>query len=90
MKLNIILFGICIFLVHVITLYQNLINQKKVLIQNFQQNQNILTQKIKDIYNDKVKLEQENRELTKAAKNDSFNWYQDISNTNVIKQLQKN
>ena len=90
MKLNIILFFICAFLIYVITQYQELITQKEHQIKIQQNNQTLLTQQIRKIYNEKIILEQENEELVKTSKTDSFNWYQDISNTNVIKRLQKN
>lgn len=56
----------------------------------YQHNQNMLLTKIRRIYEEKEKLEQTNAELERLAQQEqeSFNWYQDISNTLVIKQLQ--
>lgn len=90
MKLNIILLFVCALLFYMIIQYQSLITQKEHQIKIQQNNQTLLTQQIRKIYNEKIILEQENEELVKASKNDSFNWYQDISNTRVIKRLQKN
>ena len=90
MKLNIILLFVCALLFYMIIQYQSLIIQKEHQIKIQQNNQTLLTQQIRKIYNEKIILEQENEELVKTSKNDSFNWYQDISNTRVIKRLQKN
>ena len=90
MKLNFILISICAFLILLINQYQTTIEEKNTLIKTYQRNQNTLTQKIKDIYNEKNILMQQNKELSKAAQKDNFNWNEDISNTLVIKRLQKN
>ena len=90
MKLNLILISVCLFLGCIITRYQTILKEKNTLIENYQRNQNILTKKIKDIYNEKNILLQQNQELSKASQKDSFNWNEDISSSNVIKCLQKN
>ena len=90
MRLNIILLFVCVLLIYMIIQYKAIISQKDHQIKIQQNNQTLLTQQIRKIYNEKIILEQENEELVKASKLDSFNWYQDISNTSVIKRLQKN
>lgn len=51
-------------------------------------NKNYLA-KIERIYNDKVELDRKYKELEKAAKSDkNFDWFVDISNSDVIKRLQ--
>lgn len=56
----------------------------------YQHNQNMLLTKIRRIYEENEKLEQANAELERLAQQEqtTFNWYQDISDTFVIKRLQ--
>ena len=90
MKLNIIFFTLLMFVIFICYLLCNKINklnqQNKLHIQNEQ----ILSQKIKDIYNEKIILEKHQNELKQEAKKDTFDWNRDISNTHVIKRLQTN
>lgn len=51
-------------------------------------NKNYLKQ-LERVYNDKVALNRKYKELEQSAKADkNFNWFRDISNSDVIKQLQ--
>ena len=89
MKLNTILIlfiAILLFYLKITNLY---LAQEKNKSSFYQQNQNKLQSTIQRIQNDKLKLEKINNELKTLSKKDTFNWYQDISNTYVIKRLQK-
>lgn len=51
------------------------------------ENKNYLV-KLEKIYNDKVELNRKYKELEESAKSDkNFDWFVDISNSDVIKQL---
>lgn len=51
-------------------------------------NKNYLA-KIERIYNDKMELNRKYKQLEESAKSDkNFNWFVDISNSDVIKRLQ--
>ncbi len=64
----------------------NNINQQITL---YQKKEDILIKQIKEIYNEKILLEEQTEKLQKASKKDYFDWNRDISNTHVIKQLQQ-
>jgi hypothetical protein len=58
-----------------------------------QANNELLINKVKDIYNDKLETDRRNALLEQAAETENkeyFNWHADISNSPVIKQLQAN
>lgn len=45
--------------------------------------------KLEKVYNDKVELNRKYKELEESAKSDkNFDWFADISNSDVIKRLQ--
>ena len=52
-------------------------------------NKNYLA-KIERIYNDKMELNRKYKELEESAKSDkNFNWFADISDSDVVKQLRE-
>lgn len=61
-------------------------NEKKALIE---ENKTYST-KLEKVYNDKMELDRKYKELEKAAKSDkNFDWFVDISNSDVIKRLRE-
>ena len=90
MKQSIILIFITITSILLINIKDKELNSLKNQRNIYLENINLLTHNIKEIYNAKLKLENKIRELETAASKDSFDWYKDISNTYVIKQLQTN
>ncbi len=90
MKIYLTFLIILILLSFIIKQQQDKINYQEKQITSYQKNEHILANKIKDIYNEKIILKQQTEELKKASTKDSFDWNRDISNTYVIKQLQKN
>lgn len=60
------------------------------LYTNSQANNELLIKHIRKVYDDKLQTEKRNRELEQAALQDKavFDWYSDISNSSVVKQLQ--
>lgn len=65
----------------------------EALYTNSQANQEHLIKRIRKVYDDKLQTEKRNKELEQAALQDKqdkvvFDWYADISNSSVIKQLQ--
>ena len=89
MKLNIVFIFIIIILLFYLKITNLYLEQEKNKSILFKQNQNKLQTTIQRIQNDKLKLEKINNELKTLSKKDTFNWHQDISNTYVIKRLQK-
>ena len=89
MKLNIVFIFIIIILLFYLKITNLYLEQEKNKSLLFKQNQNKLQTTIQRIQNDKLKLEKINNELKTLSKKDTFNWHQDISNTYVIKRLQK-
>lgn len=89
MKINLIL-G-CLLLVALTLLQYYRINAKQVTEKaiNYQRNNELLLKQIRRVYEDKIKLQQQNAELEKAAKADErqFDWFYNIEHTAVIKQL---
>ena len=54
-------------------------------------NTELLKKTLEREHNDKIEISKRNEELEAAAKADtSFDWYADISNTDVVKQLRAN
>lgn len=90
MKIYIVFLIILAFLITIINQQQKTINNIKQQILLNQQNERILINHIKDIYNEKLTLKEQTQKLKNASTKDSFDWNADISNTYVIKQLQKN
>lgn len=55
------------------------------------QNEDMYKKKLEREHNDRVEISKRNEELEAAAKADaSFDWYADISNTDIVKQLREN
>ena len=89
MKTNLFLLTVVILLLFVIKCFHiSLINEKEKNL-NYKHNQNILLEQIRSVYNDKIKLEAQNETFKNLSKKDGFDWYQDISTTHVIRELQK-
>lgn len=88
MKLNAILLMLLLVVIFICYIQKNKINALDHKTKTQQQNLLFLSQKIKDIYNEKIILEKQKKELSIEAKKDTFDWNIDISNTNVIKRLQ--
>jgi hypothetical protein len=89
MKTNLFLLTVIILLLFVIKYFHiSLINEKEKKL-NYKHNQDILLEQIRSVYNDKIKLEAQNETLKNLSKKDGFDWYQDISTTHVIRELQK-
>lgn len=73
--------------------YKNEFERVNNLYNILQGNNSLLIEKIKDIYNEKLEVDKRNVKLEQAAETENkkfFNWYADISNSPVIKQLQAN
>ena len=66
----------------------NLREQKET----YRQNTELLLMRIRNIYDEKIKLEQKTAELEQLATEDKgyFDWHTDISNTHVIRSLRQN
>lgn len=90
MKLNLILLFVIILQLFITKHLQTKLSNQEDLTSFYKQNKNILLNKIRSIYDEKILLENENQELQKLSQQDTFNWHQDISNTSVIRKLQKN
>ncbi len=90
MKINIFLLLLLIVFANYNYHLLEKIKKIKEQIKTYQQNELILSKKIKDIYNEKLLLENAKKTLSKEAKKDTFDWHADISNSYVIKCLQKN
>lgn len=60
--------------------------------ETYRQNTELLLTKIRNIYDEKIKLEQQNKALEQEAFKDNgyFDWHADISNTHVIRSLRSN
>ena len=88
------------FFIYLLTIgvlyYKNVAEEQEKLKDIYCANNQVLINKVRKIYNDKVETDRTNKELRRAIaedKNSSFDWYQDISNTNPIihlKQLHTN
>ncbi len=89
MKLNLIFIIIILILLFLLKITNLTLKHEQSKATFYQQNQKQLQTEFQRIKNDKLKLEEINRELKILSEKDSFNWHQDISNTNVIKRLQK-
>ncbi len=63
----------------------------RLMMTQYKQNQEILFQNLQRSYHEKQELEDKNEALEQAASKEtiSFDWHADISNSTVIKQLQK-
>ncbi len=88
MKLNTFLLLLLLGIVLICYIQKKQINTLNQQTKSQQQNLNYLSQKIKDIYNEKIILEKQKKQLYEEASKDTFDWNRDISNTNVIKRLQ--
>ena len=70
--------------------YHNRANSYCELWKNTQANNDYLIKQRKKDYETTIQIAERNRELEEAARQDSFDWMADISNTSVIKRLQAN
>ena len=75
MKLNTILLIIIIFLLLIIKYLSTNIAHEQTKTKHYQQNQNILYLKLRNVYDEKLQLEQQNKELTRLSSQDTFNWH---------------
>ena len=87
-----LLIGIFIFGLFFLMLYYRSIAEKnKYQAENYRQNIHVLIFQLRKVYDDKIKLEQQNTLLESAALEDKnvFDWRADISHSAVIKRLQQ-
>lgn len=70
----------------------NTIKNQQEKINNLSANIEILINRSKKEYADKIELAKRNEELEKKAKQDTscFTWFTDISNSPIVKQLREN
>ena len=92
MKFNLFLISIIIILCLGIKHYQQRLNTAIRLNQKYQKSQNQLVTTLRRIHNEKIILQQQKTTLKACSIKDKpiFDWYIDISDTAVIKQLQAN
>lgn len=83
---------VAIFFGLVAYFYKNQAEEQERLKDVYMGNNQLLLNKIKKVYDDKVATDSRIKELEQEAINDKeiFDWNIDISNTNVIKRLQAN
>lgn len=72
--------------------YKQEAERKETLYANSRANNELLINRMRKVYNDKMETDRRNAELEKAALEDKayFDWNADISNSAVIKRLQAN
>lgn len=90
------LFFLCVFFIYILTLgliyYKNVADDERDLKQFYCANNQVLINKVRKIYDDKVATDRENEELRRAIREDkdsSFDWHQDISSTLPIITLKR-
>ncbi|MBR2273350.1 MAG: hypothetical protein IJ864_00730 [Alphaproteobacteria bacterium] len=71
--------------------YRTEAHRQSLLLETYKNNTEILLSRLRRIYDEKIKLEQQKYVLEAAAKNDKnmFDWNIDISRTHVIRRLQQ-
>lgn len=91
MKKIIVIIVAFLILVSLTRYYYREAQTQKIKAENYRHNNNILLDKVKGLYNEKITLERQNETLAKAAAKDKnyFDWHFDISHTAVIKQLRQ-
>lgn len=79
-------------LVGLIVYYYQLAEERKRAMTEYQRDSNMLADRLKKIYQEKIELEEKNEILEKEAEKDRavFDWYLDISNSAVVKRLREN
>jgi len=90
---NLIIIGIIgICLIAAICFYRQEMLSYQKQAEIYHQNTNVLIARVRRIYEEKIKLQQDNQALEQATEQDKgyFNWYTDISRTEVIKRLRQN
>lgn len=89
MKINVILGLALAAAILFLQYYRVTAEQETAKARNYQQNNELLVKRIRGIYAEKIKLQQQNAELEQAAKEDKsyFDWNADIEHTAVIRQL---
>ncbi|MBQ8751129.1 MAG: hypothetical protein IJZ30_05800 [Alphaproteobacteria bacterium] len=90
MKINLILITILVITLNLCYNLQKQIQEIRNKVTLYKKNEQLLSSKIKELHHEKIKLETIKEELLSETKKDTFNWHADISNTHVIKRLQKN
>lgn len=92
MRNTLIFIIIAIGLIFLSRYYRQEMIANKEKAELYRQNTDTLLAKIRKIYDEKILLEQQNKDLHEAAKKDQayFDWHRDISQSNVIKQLRQN
>lgn len=90
------LFFMCVTAIYVLILgliyFKNIADEEKRMKEFYNANNQLLINKMKEVYNDKMETDRTNEELRQAIARDktsSFNWYQDISNTAPIISLKR-
>jgi hypothetical protein len=83
---------LAIFLGLVAYFYKNQAEEQERLKKAYMGNNELLLERIRKVYDDKVATDSRIKELEQEAIKDKevFDWNIDISNTNVIKRLQAN
>jgi len=79
-------------LVGLIVYYYQLAAERKRAIAEYRRDSNMLADRLKEIYQEKIELEVKNEILEKEAEKDRavFDWYRDISDSAVVRKLREN
>lgn len=89
-KLNIILIFALIFALQVVYWQKKKVEDVEKQKDLYKQNNYVLINRVKKVYDDKVATDLRIQELEKRAKEDlAFDWNLDISNSPVIRELKK-
>lgn len=95
MKIKLILacvfIALVVILLGIITYQSNRIDTLKTAKNGLEANNQLLINKMKRAYDDKMEISRKIEQLESVAKNDaSFDWSFDISNSDVVKFLREN
>jgi len=92
MKNIFVLIGIIILLSFGIWYYRQEMLNNRQKADLYQQNNHALINKIRKVYDEKILLEQQNKDLQASAEQDKnyFDWHRDISQSHVIRRLREN
>jgi len=92
MKAFLIKIAVLAGLVGLIVYYYQLAEERKRAMTEYRRDSNMLADRLKEVYQEKIELEEKNEILEKEAEKDRavFDWYRDISNSAVVKRLREN
>lgn len=75
-----------------IVYYYELAKDRQKQVMEYRRDSQVLSDKLKQVYEEKIELEVKNEILEKEAEKDRavFDWYRDISDSAVVRKLREN